>query len=263
MRHLMNSTETITRSIDHVADLLREARSLLFITGAGISADSGLPTYRGVGGLYNANSTEEGLPIEELLSGRTMRQRPALTWKYQAQVVQASRGARFNRGHEVIAAMENQFDRVWTLTQNVDGFHRQAGSRNVIDIHGDLHNLLCPSCGLKRSVTDYSAISIPPQCPICPSLLRPDVVLFGEALPLDKVSRLYAELERGFDLVFSVGTTSVFPYIAEPVERAHQRGKPSIEINPGLTEVSHLVTIRLPLGAAEALDAIWKRYQRR
>jgi NAD-dependent deacetylase len=257
----MTSTETIARSIDHIVDLLREACSLLFITGAGISADSGLPTYRGVGGLYNTTSTEEGLPIEELLSGHTMRQRPALTWKYLAQVAQACRGARFNRGHEVIAAMENHFDRVWTLTQNVDGFHRQAGSRNVVDIHGDLHNLLCPSCGFERTVTDYSAIAIPPQCPNCPTLLRPDVVLFGEALPFDKVSRLYTEIERGFDLVFSIGTTSVFPYIAEPVERAHQLGKPTIEINPGMTEVSHLVTLRLPLGAADALDAIWKRYQ--
>jgi NAD-dependent deacetylase len=262
-RRTVNSTETITRPIDQIVDLLREARSLLFITGAGISADSGLPTYRGVGGLYNATSTEEGLPIEELLSGRTMRQRPALTWKYLGQVEQACRGARFNRGHEVIAAMESHFDRVWTLTQNVDGFHRQAGSRNVVDIHGDLHHLFCPSCGFARTVTDYSTIAIPPQCPNCPALLRPDVVLFGEALASDKLSRLYTELERGFDLVFSVGTTSVFPYISEPVERAHQLGKPTVEINPGLTEVSHLVTIRLSLGAAAALDAIWKRYQAR
>jgi NAD-dependent deacetylase len=253
----------VVKSIDQIVTLLLEAKSLLFITGAGISADSGLPTYRGIGGLYNSGPAEEGMPIEELLSGYTMRRQPALTWKYLGQVEKASRGARFNRGHEVIAEMEAHFNRVWTLTQNVDGFHRQAGSRNVVDIHGDLHNLFCPRCDFKLTVTDYSSLSIPPQCSQCPSLLRPDVVLFGEALPFDKVSRLYTELEKGFDLVFSIGTTSVFPYIAEPVIRAHRQGKPTIEINPGVTEVSDLVSIRVPLGAAVTLDAIWRRYQER
>src|ERR1700756_1361535 len=111
------------QAIERVVELLRQSRSLLFITGAGISADSGLPTYRGIGGLYNANTTEDGQPIEELLSGPTFRRRPDLTWKYLKQIEQASRGAKFNRGHEVIAQMEARFERVWTLTQNVDGFH--------------------------------------------------------------------------------------------------------------------------------------------
>jgi NAD-dependent deacetylase len=252
-----------TQAINKIVDLLHQSRSLLFITGAGISADSGLPTYRGVGGLYEVDTTEEGMPIEELLSGRFFRRNPSVSWKYLGQVERACRGARFNRGHEVIAQMEGHFERVWTLTQNVDGLHRQAGSRNVIEIHGDLHNLSCMQCNFRQTMADYSSLSIPPWCPQCEALLRPDVVLFGEALPFDMVSRLYTELERGFDLVFSIGTTSVFPYIAEPVERAYRQGKPTVEINPGTSEVSELVTVQLPLGAAPALDAIWRRFTER
>jgi len=259
----MDSTLPFERAIDRVAELLERSRSLLFITGAGISADSGLPTYRGIGGLYDVATTEDGMPIEELLSGRTMRRLPALTWKYLGQVERACRGARFNRAHEIIAEMESHFNRVWTLTQNVDGFHRQAGSRNVIDIHGDLHNLLCPKCDYKETAADYSSLTIPPPCPQCRAFLRPDVVLFGEALPFDKVSRLYTEIDKGFDLVFSIGTTSIFPYISEPVERASRMGKPTVEINPGTSEISELVTVRLPLRAVQALEAIWRRYQER
>src|SRR6516162_207500 len=93
-----------------VVELLRAARSLLFITGAGLSADSGLPTYRGIGGLYDGRDAEENLPIETLLSGQMFSTRPELTWKYLMQVEQACRAARPNRGHEIIAAMERRFE---------------------------------------------------------------------------------------------------------------------------------------------------------
>src|ERR1700722_17032770 len=112
------------QTIDRIVDHLRRPRSILFVTGAGMSADSGLPTYRGVGGLYECDQTEEGFAIEEMLSGEMFHQRPALTWKYLRQIEQACRGAKFNRGHAVIAAMDQHFPRVWRLTQNVDAFHR-------------------------------------------------------------------------------------------------------------------------------------------
>ena len=247
--------------IARVAGMLADRRSVLFVTGAGISADSGLSTYRGIGGLYNTNATEEGMPIERALSGDVMEQRPELTWKYLAQVERACRGARHNRAHEVIAEMEARFERVWTLTQNVDGFHRAAGARNVIDIHGDLHNLRCLRCTYRCTVEDYRELSFPPRCPQCEDTLRPDVVLFGEMLPEDKLQILFQELSKGFDIVFTVGTTSVFPYIAEPVRLAAQARRPTVEINPDTTRVSHLVDVKLPLRAAAALDAIWNRYQ--
>jgi NAD-dependent deacetylase len=257
----MPFSETDRNAIGRVVDLLAASRSLLFITGAGISADSGLPTYRGVGGLYDVGVTEEGYRIEEVLSGHMMRLRPELAWKYLAEIGRAALAARFNRGHEVIAEMEARFDRVWTLTQNVDGFHRQAGSKNVIDIHGDMHDLCCSACGFRQTVSEFTALTIPPRCPECEAILRPDVVLFGEMLPPEKVERLYDELSQGFDCVFSIGTTSVFPYIAEPVLAASRAGVPTVEINPGTSEVSHLVDVRLPMRAAMALDAIWRRYE--
>jgi NAD-dependent deacetylase len=249
-----------TATRDRVADvvrLLQRARSLLFITGAGLSADSGLPTYRGIGGLYDGRDADEDLPIETLLSGKMFASRPELTWKYLLQVEQACRAARPNRGHEIIAAMERRFERVWVLTQNVDGFHHVAGSRNVIDIHGNLHQIRCTQCAFAETVKDYAHLDLPPRCPDCHGILRPDVVLFGEALPTRQVERYHAEVGRGFDVVFSVGTTSVFPYIAAPMLDAHSAGRPAVEINPGETEVSEFASIRLPGRAAETLEAIW------
>ena len=106
---------------------LAGARRILFITGAGLSADSGLPTYRGLGGLYHDRLTEEGLTIEQALSGRTLSQRPDITWKYLAEIEANCRGAQPNAAHRLIAALEQEKDSVWVLTQNIDGLHRAAG----------------------------------------------------------------------------------------------------------------------------------------
>jgi NAD-dependent deacetylase len=247
-------------TIDRIVDHLGRARNLLFITGAGLSADSGLPTYRGVGGLYECDETEVGYAIEEMLSGEMFRERPDLTWNYLRQIEQACRGARFNRGHAVIAEMERHFPRVWTLTQNVDGFHRAAGSRQVIAIHGDLHEIRCTACPWRETVSDYADLKDVPRCANCAAVLRPDVVLFGETLPAGGVRELHYQVQEGFDLVFSIGTTSIFPYISFPIEVAQERDKPTVEINLGTTRVSTLVRYRLTLGAAVALDAIWSRY---
>ena len=179
------------------ARILEKARSVLFVTGAGISADSGLPTYRGVGGLYDAGETEEGLPIEVLLSGETLARRPEWTWKYLGAIERACRGASPNAAHESIAALERERARVVVLTQNVDGLHRAAGSRDVIEIHGDVHELSCTRCAWERRVRDYDGLEIPPRCPLCSALVRPAVVLFGELLPHAAVKRLEEELRRG------------------------------------------------------------------
>jgi NAD-dependent deacetylase len=246
--------------VGRVVELMQTSRSILFVTGAGLSADSGLPTYRGVSGLYEGRDAEEGLPIEALLSGDCFQARPDLTWKYLLQMERAGRGAKPNRGHEVIAEAESRFERVWVLTQNVDGLHRRAGSRNVIDIHGDLRRLRCVRCPYEHTVADYTDLSAPPRCPDCEGVVRPDVVLFGEVLPARQVAMYDTETKRGFDLVFSVGTTSVFPYISAPVLDAYHMRKPSVEINPGETDVTKFVTVKLRLGAATALDAIWTAY---
>ena len=248
-------------TIDAVVRVLDGCHSILFITGAGISVDSGLSTYRGIGGLYEVEVTEEGLPIQEILSGPMLRSNPELTWKYLAQIAQASRGGTFNRAHEVIAEMEAHFPRVCTLTQNVDGFHRSAGSRNVIEIHGNVRSLTCTKCDV-REVLDLNAMrEIPPRCPDCRAIMRPDVVLFDEELPEEALRRLRRELENGFELVFSIGTSSVFPYIQEPVVAARRRGVPTVEINPSETVISDYADYRLGMGAAAAMEEIWSRFQ--
>ena len=236
--------------------ILARAESILFVTGAGISADSGLPTYRGVGGLYEAETTEEGLPIEVLLSGTTFARRPEWTWKYLGAIEMACRGARPNRAHEAIARLEAGRRRVVVLTQNVDGLHRAAGSREVIEIHGDVHELACTRCRWGTRVPDYSGLTLPPGCPRCGALVRPSVVLFGEVLPAAAVARLERELRRGFDAVVSIGTTSVFPYVAAPVLMARSWGAGSVEVNPGDTAVSGVVDVRLRCGAAAAMEAL-------
>lgn len=247
------------RTLDAVAALVAAAQRILFITGAGISADSGLPTYRGIGGLYHERLTAEGLSIEQALSGDMMRRRPDICWRYIAEIEANCRGAQPNAAHRLIAALEQEKPSVWVLTQNVDGLHRAAGSRKLIEIHGTVHHLRCTECPHERDVPDFSGLSLPPACPACGGLLRPDVVLFGELLPPQQLDRLAAVLRAGLDLVVSIGTTSVFPYIAGPVRWAQQQGIPSVEINPGDSEVSAVVTHRLKMGAADALTAIWRR----
>lgn len=234
------------------------AERILFITGAGISADSGLPTYRGFGGLYDERVTDEGYSIEEVLSGEMFARRPELSWKYLIEIEARCRGAKPNPAHRLLAALEREKSMVCVLTQNVDGLHAAAGSRNLIEIHGSLHRLRCDDCGNGREVEDYTGLSVPPECPRCSGVLRPDVVLFGEQLEARNIECLEQVLQNELDLVVSIGTTSVFPYIAGPMVWAAQAGIPTVEINPGQSEVSAFARYRLAMGAAAAMEALWQ-----
>ena len=156
------------RAIDHTVQAMGRARRLLFITGAGMSADSGLPTYRGRDGLYRAQqTTPHGLSIEQALSGPMLGIHPEITWHYLLELEKSTRGASPNRGHRVIAEMDEYFDAVWILTQNVDGLHQSAGSKNVLDVHGNLHQLQCTQCGNRTPAPDYSQLDLPPRCSEC------------------------------------------------------------------------------------------------
>ena len=229
------------------------------MTAAGISADSGLPTYRGIGGLYNGRLTEEGFPIEEALSGRMLARRPEIAWRYIGQIESNCRGAEPSAAHRLIAALEAAKPGLWVLTQNIDSLHRKAGSRNLIEIHGTVHRLLCTACEYRRDVADYAGLALPPSCPRCGRPLRPDVVLFGEMLPQAALARLAQVMDDGPDLVFSIGTTSVFPYIAHPMWWARQNGVAAVEINPGETDVSAIASHRLKMGASAAMTALCSR----
>ncbi|MBD1598996.1 NAD-dependent protein deacylase [Pseudomonas typographi] len=241
--------------VRRAAEALRQAQRVLVITGAGLSADSGLPTYRGLGGLYNG-LTPEGLPIEQALSRPMLRQNPALCWKYLAELGRACMAAHPNAAHYAIARWQQAREGVWVLTQNIDGYHPLAGSppERLIEIHGQLSPLFCQSCGAETSeLAEHLHKPLPPLCSRCNGILRPPVVLFEERLPEGAIQSLYGELAIGYDAVVTLGTTASFAYIAEPVRQARARGGFTLDINPmpALLEVG--VDIWL---AASTLEAV-------
>ncbi|NER96368.1 MAG: NAD-dependent protein deacylase [Symploca sp. SIO1B1] len=251
-----------------VADYILKAESILFIIGAGLSADSGLPTYRGIGGLYEGALTEEGISIEEALSGIALKICPEVTWKYMWQIGAAYHGAKFNRGHEVIAQIQSWKPNTWVLTQNVDGFERAAGSKNLIEVHGRLSELHCVNCSYRTTAEEllngYSKlIELPPRCPSCGGLIRPDVVLFGENLSKETVQMLQWLEHAPIDLVFVIGTSGAFPYISQPVYRARSLNVPTVEINPGETILSEIVDYHIKSNAADTLDQLWSICEKR
>lgn len=242
------------QSIELVVETLRSAQRVLFITGAGISADSGLPTYRGIGGLYEQAAIDDALPIEVLLSKDMLLAEPQRVWQHLGQIERACRSAAYNVAHQAIADFERWFN-VVVLTQNIDGFHLDAGSSCVVEMHGNFHHLLCMRCGKQTQVQDYSTIQLPPLCD-CGGAVRPEVVLFGEMLPDAALHAWYQQQEQGFDAVFSVGTTSLFPYIAEPVITAAQAGLLTVEINPAATAVSDVVQFCMANRSVDVLPAL-------
>ncbi len=263
------------KKLDEVAELLRDAKRVLFITGAGISADSGLPTYRGFGGLYEQKRTVEGFRIEECLSGTMLRKKPEITWKYMLQLGMAIAGHEPNDAHRIIATWEKrlakQGGKLVILTQNIDGYHRAAGSKNVYEFHGSLDTLHCTNCSWSEKLQLDTTVrtrlqelqrSLPPRCPKCDAVIRPRVVLFGEDLPLSETEGFQREFRggKGFDLVFSVGTSAMFYYITEPLDLAKTQGVPTIEINPAESEQTGQAAIHLPMCAAEAMREIEKRW---
>ena len=250
-------TNDDSAGIDQAAAMLTAAQRVLVITGAGMSADSGLPTYRGVGGLYDRELTADGISIEQALSGDMFKRDPAVSWKYIAEIERACRGALPNDGHRALAAMASRFERFCVLTQNVDGFHQSAGSRDVIEMHGAIHRLKCTRCHWHATVENYTRLdTLPPCCPDCSSVVRPDVVLFGEMLPDRALLQYEQALGEGFDLVMVVGTSAVFPYIAAPVQRAAMQRRATMEINPQRTDISEYCDVCLQATAADTLVAL-------
>jgi NAD-dependent deacetylase len=247
-------SDTDRTNLEALARAIERDRDVLFITGAGLSADSGLPTYRGVGGLYDGTETASGMSIEEALHIDTFKRRAHLTWHHIRAIADACAGARPNRGHHVIAAMEQVLDRVVVLTQNVDGLHHKAGSQNVIEMHGNLERLDCTNCGWSAPTPPLDTLPPVPRCPVCASITRPPVVLFGEALPATAVRQYESELGRGFSVVVSVGTSSLFPYISAPVQLVQAAGGLAAEVNPSSTTVSPIVDLRIRAGAAVSLS---------
>lgn len=245
-------------AIQQLTDQVRRAERILLITGAGISADSGLPTYRGVGGLYNGH-TDDGLPIEAALSGSMLKQDPALCWKYLAEIGRACVAATPNEGHVAIAELQRHKPGCWLLTQNIDSFHLAAGSppQRLIEIHGTLAPLYCTGCERPSDeLVGHLSRPLPPRCGHCGGVLRPSVVLFEEMLPEEGLRTLRSQLSQGFDIVLAIGTSASFPYIVEPILRARHAGGFTALIDPSVSELAQLVDLHIAAGASDVLPQL-------
>jgi NAD-dependent deacetylase len=246
--------------LDAVGVLLTQARSALFITGPGASHDSGLSHYRGISGLRR-KKPEDGKVFEAALSAEMLKRRPEMTWKYLLRMEEQIKAAQPNRAHEVLVKLEGEIKRTTIMTINIDRLHQRAGSRNVIEMHGALFDLLCGRCELSRRYESFDALDIPPKCKACGTVLRPDMPLFGEALPVDPFTRLQAELDEGFDIVLAIGCPTMFPYLARPILLARAAGVPTVEIGAHQSEVSDLVDFKFKATTDSVMGAIWDVYK--
>lgn len=215
-----------------------------------------MPTFRGATGVFNGGFTEEGIRFEEALSGPMFRRNPSLSWKYFRLLELSIRGKQPNAAHCAIVALESPDRTVWVATQNIDELHQRAGASHVIELHGNLRRILCPECDYRARAETFEGMAELPCCPQCQGILRPDIVLYDELLPDAALDRLGLEMECGFDVVFTVGTTSLFPYVTRPVTQAVRFGIPTVEVNPEETSLSDLVQYRLSMSAGAAMSAI-------
>jgi NAD-dependent deacetylase len=235
--------------LDPVLSWIRESRPqrISILTGAGVSAESGIPTFRGAGGLW------ENFRPEELATPEAFHRDPALVWRWYEWRRSLIAGAAPNAAHRAIADLERQLSpgSVTLITQNVDGLHRRAGSQNVLELHGSIIRVRCTREG---TAEDRPAAfdEVPPRCR-CGALLRPDVVWFGEALPPGIMEAATRAVEQS-DLLLVVGTSGVvFP--AAGLVWAVSRGI-AVEVNPDATPLSGQCGFSIRATAAEAVPPI-------
>jgi NAD-dependent deacetylase len=234
-------------------DVFAQAEKVLVLTGAGVSAESGVPTFRGGG-----NTTVwKGMPFEVISSaGMLQRDLPAV-WEwfnYRRNLLTALRP---NAAHEAIAQWQTQFNELCLVTQNIDGLHQAAGSRDVIELHGSIWRARCFDCGSRHEIRDLNMDQDVPSCCHCGGHLRPDVVLFGEMLPPGAFERAAHEAQD-CDLCFVVGTSAVvYPAAAIP-KIARAAGAYVVEVNPEATPLSTLCYEVLNGKAGEILPMIGK-----
>jgi NAD-dependent deacetylase len=233
---------------------LRAARRIGVLTGAGISAESGIPTFR---------DAQTGLWArfrpEELATAEAFRRDPQLVWDWYAWRRGLVSGAAPNAGHLALARMQALVPEFTLITQNVDGLHQRAGSTDVVELHGNIYR---SKCFVEDTVVEtWPETDVrPPRCPRCGAHLRPDVVWFGEALPPQALARA-ERVARECDVFFSIGTSAaVYPAAQLPVT-ALQAGATVVEVNKDPTPLSGAATFSL-LGAAGTilpalLDAGW------
>jgi NAD-dependent deacetylase len=220
----------MSAQIKAVANLLREARSIAVLTGSGVSAESGIPTFRdALTGLW-ANFRPE-----ELATVEAFRRNPELVWRWYEWRRAKVREAQPNPAHRSLAALQERFAQFTLITQNVDGLHQRAGSREVLELHG---NIMRNKCIAENTVQeDLQDGGYPPRCPACGADVRPDVVWFGENLPEESL-RHAVEAASDCDVFLSIGTSAVVYPAAELPYAAREQGAEVVEINLEPTPLS-------------------------
>ena len=243
---------TSTDALEEVRARLRAARRAFVLTGAGVSAESGVPTFRGGG----QAAVWKGMPFSLISSAEMLERDLPAVWEwfdYRRGVLQDLRP---NPAHQVLAAWQDKFDAFTLVTQNIDDLHARAGSRAVLELHGNIWRARCTLCHARTDLRECSnEDERPPACRECGSPMRPDVVLFGEMLPPGVFERA-AEAAARCDLCFVIGTSAlVYPAMHLP-EIALQAGAYTVEINPERTPFSAYCHAALQGRAGEVLKAV-------
>ena len=211
---------------------LKSSRSVVFFTGAGVSAESGIPTFRGKEGIWNK------LKPEELANFNAFLKNPELVWEWYKHRKQIIRESKPNKGHLAIAEAQNIFPEVIVITQNIDNLHRRAGNKTVYELHGNIERNYCIKCKTFYN-EELNFSSGVPKCK-CGGLIRPDVVWFGEYLP-EKQFGASQKAAENCDIFFIVGTSAVVYPAASLIYSAKQSGAYLMEVNVEETEISRIV----------------------
>ena len=226
---------------------------VVVLTGAGVSAESGIPTFRGKDGLWNKYDPTE------LATPEAFSRDPKLVWEWYDWRRSLIAKAEPNEAHKTIAKMEEEFEDFWLITQNVDGLHQRAGSKRILELHGNIWKVRCTSCGKERFEYKTPLEELPPRCEDCNGLLRPGVVWFGEALPPEVLNKAI-EVSSQADVFLVVGTSAVVYPAAELPLIAKRNGAKLIEVNPDDTPLSPYADVvireKATVGVPKAFDLI-------
>jgi len=239
------------REVERVAEMILESKKAVALTGAGISTESGIPDFRGPQGLWKQIDPSTG-------TIQFFRQFPDVFWQFIVDRLESMVRAKPNRAHYALAELEVMGKLSSIITQNVDGLHFKAGSRNVIELHGNMREAVCLSCGNVISMEEAMDMAksghLPPRCG-CGGVLKPNVVLFNEPLPEEAYKRALLE-SRTCNLMLAVGTSlQVYPAAYLPVV-AKQRGARLAIINMEPTPLDDIADAVIQAKAGEALPAI-------
>jgi len=244
----LDVSSTPITTIEEARARLRDAQHVLVLTGAGVSAESGVPTFRGPDGLWRRHRPED------LATAEAFARDPLLVWEWYAWRREVIAPLRPNAAHVALAALEQRLPDFLLATQNVDGLHAVAGSRRLLELHGSLWRLRCVACGHAAEDRRMPLPQLPPRC-ACGTVLRPDVVWFGEMLPPAAVEQAVAAAQEA-EVVLVIGTSSlVYPAAALP-EMARAAGAFVVEINTETTPLTASADVSLRGPAAEITPAL-------